>query len=190
MPHLSLFLVNLCCLLLIAHGSASAQDPICSDDSRFENRRLAEDKIDNICQTYKNKVMLVVNTASRCAYTDQYDGLEALYRKYRRQGLVVIGFPSNDFGAQEPGTEKSIKDFCRLTYGVEFPMYSKTKVIGRHADPFYQKLKQVSGQSPRWNFHKYLIDRKGHLVNSYRSSVSPKNSQLIDDIEHALNRPE
>ena len=130
--------------------------------------------------------MLVVNTASKCGFTPQYDGLEKLYRDYRDKGLVVIGFPSNDFGQQEPGSEDKIQDFCRLTYGVEFPMYAKTKILGETADPFYKALITASGQTPKWNFHKYLINREGRLIGSYSSFVKPQSSELIQAIEAAL----
>jgi glutathione peroxidase len=130
--------------------------------------------------------MLVVNTASRCAFTDQYEGLEAIHAKYQDQGLAVIGFPSNDFGNQEPGSEVKIKQFCRLTYGVQFPMYEKTRVTGDNADPFYQALSQAAGKAPGWNFHKYLINRQGELVGSYSSFVDPQSSTLTDAIEGLL----
>jgi len=159
---------------------------VCNNDSEFIKRRLSGNQQDNICETYKGKVMLIVNTASRCAYTDQYDGLEKLYANYKQQGLVVLGFPSNDFGSQEPGDEKSIKEFCRLTYGVEFPMYAKTKIKGDNADSFYMALAKAANQRPRWNFHKYLLNRKGELIGSYSSSVKPDNKTLLDTIEQAL----
>lgn len=169
--------------------SAYADDKknyICNDENQFVMRRLASEQQDNICAVYKGQIMLVVNTASRCGYTDQYDDLEKLYSEYKNRGLVVIGFPSNDFGRQEPGSEKNIKNFCRLTYGVEFPMYSKTIVKGIDADPFYKKLAEASGQTPRWNFHKYLIDRDGKLAGSYRSGVEPYDKQIIQTIEKLL----
>ena len=144
--------------LLPSYLSAeSGNHQICSEDSGYLHRRLDSDQQENLCEVYAGKVLLVVNTASRCAYTEQYDGLEKLYAKYQSQGLVVIGFPSNDFGNQEPGDERSIKDFCQLTYGVQFPMYAKTQVKGITADPFYAALISASGESPAWNFHKYMI---------------------------------
>lgn len=159
---------------------------VCKNDSQFIKRRLSGSEMDNICETYKGKVMLIVNTASRCAYTDQYDGLEKLYANYKTQGLVVLGFPSNDFGKQEPGDEKTIKEFCRLTYGVEFPMYAKTKIKGEHADSFYRALASAAKQSPKWNFHKYLLNRKGELIGSYSSAIKPDNKELLSKIEQAL----
>ncbi len=160
----------------------------CSELLDFNVKTLAEGQLVNLCEQYQGNVILVVNTASRCAYTDQYDSLEKLYREYKDSGLVVLGFPSNDFGNQEPGTEKEIKSFCRLTYGVEFPMFSKTRVAYRNADPFYRKLAEVSGSYPQWNFHKYLIDSDGKFVSSYKSSIDPMDSQVLNRIQAELKR--
>lgn len=168
----------------LAAGDNAPQ--ICTENSQYIKRQLGKNLQDNICQKYAGKVMLIVNTASRCAYTGQYDGLEKLYEKYKEKGLVVIGFPSNDFGQQEPGTEKSIKEFCRLTYGVKFPMYEKTIVKGNEADPLYKALAKAAGTSPNWNFHKYLLNRNGQLTGSYFSNTSPDNKALINAIEQAL----
>ncbi len=166
--------------------TVTTKNVICGSHDSFKIRRLNSDQADEICSTYKGKVMLVVNTASRCAYTDQYAGLEKLYENYREKGLVVIGFPSNDFGGQEPGTEKVIKNFCRLTYGVKFPMYAKTQVIGEGASPIYKALYRATDSTPRWNFHKYLIDRNGNVVENFGSSVSPENNTLTGAIERLL----
>jgi glutathione peroxidase len=161
---------------------------ICADSGAagYVHRQLASDDSDNFCETYRGKVVLVVNTASRCAFTDQYDGLEELYATYREQGLVVVGFPSNDFANQEPGSESSIKKFCRLTYGVQFPMYAKTHVRGEQADPLYKALAEAAGESPRWNFHKYLIDREGRLAGSFSSFTKPHSKKLRQAIEGLL----
>jgi len=160
---------------------------ICTPASEFNKRRLASDRIDNICQQYAGKVMLIVNTASKCAFTSQYEGLETLYKRYRDQGLVVIGFPSNDFGGQEPGAEKQIQEFCVNTYAIEFPMYEKTRVSGESIDPLYQALINASGSKPRWNFHKYLVDRQGRLIDSYSSITKPLSTKLVTTIETLLN---
>ena len=149
-------------------------------------RRLNSDEIVNLKEAYGGKVILVVNTASKCAFTDQYEGLEALYETYEGKGLVVLGFPSNDFGGQEPGTEKQIQNFCRLTYGIRFPMFAKTSVTKDYADPFFTGLAEAAGRYPKWNFHKYLIDRDGRLVDDYLSSTSPQNNTLIEAIEALL----
>jgi len=134
----------------------------------------------------QGKVVLVVNTASKCAYTPQYDGLEKLYERYRERGLVVAGFPSNDFAGQEPGTEPQIREFCRLTYAVEFPMFEKVRVRGAAADPFYSYLAREAGEAPRWNFHKYLLDRDGRVVASFPSNVRPDDRRLVAMIEELL----
>jgi len=160
----------------------------CSELLDFDVKTLNKGQLVNLCEEYQGKVLLVVNTASRCAYTDQYESLEKLYTQYRENGLVVLGFPSNDFGHQEPGTEKEIKAFCKMTYGVDFPMFSKTRVAYRNADPFYKKLAEASGTYPQWNFHKYLIGSDGNLVKSYPSAIDPLNSTVLKDIENELRR--
>lgn len=173
--------------LLILLGSLlawSGQASACAGTLDFDMRTLAGEEVVNLCDAYRDKVVLIVNTASKCAYTDQYEGLEKLYERYRDRGLVVLGFPSNDYGGQEPGTEKQIKTFCRLTYSVKFPMFEKTRAREDVADPLYLKLGQLAGEFPRWNFHKYLLDRDGNLVGSYRSSVTPE--KLTGKIESLL----
>lgn len=139
----------------------------------------------SLCQ-YAGKVILVVNTASYCGFTSQYDGLEKLYARLKGQGLVVLGFPSNDFGEQEPGTEKEIADFCRMTYGVEFPMVGKSIVKGKGANPFYLKLAEVTGSRPKWNFHKYLINRDATQVVAYSSLTKPDDKDLLGKIDEFL----
>jgi len=138
-----------------------------------------------MCQ-FAGKVVLVVNTASRCAFTPQYEGLELLHKTYGEQGLVVVGFPSNDFGNQEPGDATQIKDFCETTYGVKFPLASKTAVTGPQAHPLYQALFKQTGQVPGWNFHKYLIDHTGTQVVSLPSQVQPTSARMVELIEARL----
>lgn len=147
--------------------------------------RLQDEAPQSLCQ-YAGKAILVVNTASFCGFTKQYEGLEALYRDYKDKGLVVLGFPSNDFGKQEPGTDKEIADFCTNTYAVKFPMFSKSTVIGSGRNPLYTDLAKATGQSPQWNFHKYLIDRTGKAVQSFGSDVTPQSKQLVSAIEKIL----
>lgn len=154
-------------------------------DQQF--KRLQDDAPQNLCQ-YAGKVALVVNTASYCGYTSQYEGLEALYAKYRERGLVVLGFPSNDFGGQEPDGSKQIADFCFNTYGVKFPMFAKSVVTGKNANPLHAQLASASGQAPEWNFHKYLVGRDGKLVASFPSRVTPQDGKLVAAIEKALVR--
>jgi len=173
--------------LVPAQESASSTKPqICGGDDAYIVRKLDSEEQQDFCEIYKNKVVLVVNTASRCGYTYQYEDLEKLYSEYRERGFAVVGFPSNDFGNQEPGKEKSIKSFCRLTYGVKFPMYAKTRVRGQDADPLYRTLADAAGQSPSWNFHKYLIGRDGRLAGSYGSSVEPRSDTIVQAIERLL----
>lgn len=140
---------------------------------------------DNLCR-YEGQVVLVVNTASYCGYTKQYEGLEKLYQKYKGRGLVVLGFPSNDFGKQEPGSNAEVADFCERTYKVRFPMYEKSVVAGAEANPLYKGLAAKTGEAPKWNFHKYVLDRKGEPVGSFPSKVTPDDPQLVAAVEKAL----
>jgi glutathione peroxidase len=149
-------------------------------------RRLASSEEVNLCEAYSGKVLLVVNTASKCGNTPQYDGLEKLYKQYGEDGLVVLGFPSNDFMGQEPGSEDQIEEFCRLTYGVEFPMFEKTSVKEDNAGPFYAALAASAGTYPTWNFHKYLIGRDGSLISEFSPRTQPYDDKLVAAIEQAL----
>ena len=158
---------------------------VCQSVLQHQFPRLQDDAPQNLCQ-YAGKVVLVVNTASYCGFTSQYEGLEALYAKYQSQGLVVLGFPSNDFGKQEPGSSKEIADFCFNTYGVKFPMFAKSVVSGKQANPLFMSLMNTTGKSPQWNFHKYLIDRSGKGISSFASNVSPSTPALVKAIEKAL----
>jgi glutathione peroxidase len=136
----------------------------------------------SLCQ-YAGKVLLVVNTASECGYTPQYEGLEALYRKYRDRGLVVLGFPMNDFGGQEPGSNQAILKFCVNQYAIDFPMFGKTEL---KKNPLYTELEKATGAAPRWNFHKYLVDRSGRQVLSFDTRVGPDDPKLVGAIEKLL----
>lgn len=147
--------------------------------------RLQDETPQNLCQ-YAGKVVLVVNTASYCGFTSQYEGLEAMYAKYGSKGLVVLGFPSNDFGKQEPGSSKEIADFCFNTYGVKFPMFSKSVVSGATPNPLFANLIKITGKAPAWNFHKYLIDRNGKVIDNFASKVTPTDKQLVAEVEKAL----
>lgn len=158
----------------------------CPPTLDFKKRELASDNIVDLCEAYRGKVVLIVNTASRCAYTPQYEGLENLYGRYKDDGFVVLGFPSNDFGGQEPDGEGQVKNFCRLTYGVRFPMFEKVHAKRDRADPLYQKLAELSGSFPKWNFHKYLIARDGRLVDHYPSATKPQSHRLVANIEALL----
>lgn len=149
--------------------------------------RLQDEVPQDLCQ-YAGKVVLVVNTASFCGFTRQYEGLERLHARYRARGFVVLGFPSNDFGQQEPGSAKQIAEFCENTFGVRFPMFTKTRVSGPDADPLFAELSRLSGP-PRWNFYKYLIGRDGKLIANYSSLTDPMDRKLIAEIERALTAP-
>ena len=135
---------------------------------------------------FKGKVLLIVNTASECGYTPQYDGLEKLYRRYRDRGFAVLGFPANDFGGQEPGSNKEIAQFCQVNYGITFPVFAKTAVIGKNANPLFRELAAKTGQPPRWNFHKYLLDRTGQPVATFESRVEPEDRRITSQIEKLL----
>lgn len=162
-------------------GAASASCPALLNHTFA---RLQDEKPQSLCQ-YSGKVILVVNTASYCGFTSQYKGLEALHDKYKDRGLVVLGFPSNDF-AQEKATNQEIADFCESTFGVKFPMFTKTAVTGDAAAPFFKQLSQSPGQRPKWNFYKYLIGRDGKLIDSYSSMTSPESRSLVQAVEKSL----
>ena len=136
--------------------------------------------------SFRGKVLLIVNTASECGYTPQYEGLEKLYRRYRDKGFAVLGFPANDFGGQEPGSNKGIAEFCRLNYGVTFPMFAKTAVVGASANPLFRELAARTGKPPRWNFHKYLLDKAGQPVAVFESAVEPEDRRITAEIEKLL----
>ena len=140
---------------------------------------------ENLCQ-YQGKVVLVVNTASYCGYTPQYKGLQALNEKYKSKGLVILGFPSNDFGAQEPGSNKEIADFCDRTYAVKFPMFAKTSVKETGGSPVFDALAEATGDRPKWNFHKYLIARDGKTAVSFPSKVEPDSKEFVAKVEELL----
>ncbi len=151
-------------------------------DHKFAN--LMDEPI-SLCQ-FGGKVLLIVNTASECGYTPQYDGLEKLYRRYRSKGFMVLGFPANDFGAQEPGSDQEIAQFCRVNYGITFPVFAKTSVVGAKANPLFKELAAKTGKPPRWNFHKYLLDKAAQPVAVFESAVEPENRQVIAPIEKLL----
>jgi glutathione peroxidase len=152
---------------------------------RYTFKKLQTGEAQSLCQ-FQGKVLLIVNTASYCTYTKQYEGLEAMYRKYRDRGLVVVGFPSNDFGSQEPGSNKEIAEFCRTTYGVQFPMFEKSSVARLDANPLYTELAAKTGAAPKWNFHKYVVDRNGTPVASFASDVTPDSPKLVELLERLL----
>ncbi|HYP13250.1 MAG TPA: glutathione peroxidase [Bryobacteraceae bacterium] len=135
---------------------------------------------------YSGKVLLLVNVASKCGYTPQYAGLQSLYQKYKDKGLVVIGVPANNFGGQEPGTNEEIKTFCTRNYNVTFPMMSKVSVKGEDADPLYKHLTATKGGDVKWNFTKFLVDKKGNVVERFESKAAPDSAEVTAAIEKAL----
>ena len=174
-------------LSLIAVAVVSAPAAACESTLLdHEMRYLASKDQANLCEAYEGKVLLMVNTASKCGNTRQYDGLEALNEEYGERGLVVLGFPSNDFMGQEPGTEEEIQEFCRLTYGVEFPMFEKISVKEGNAHPLYASLAEAAGTYPTWNFHKYLVGRDGQLIAEFSPRPQPHDDGLVSAIEQAL----
>jgi glutathione peroxidase len=174
-------------LLLVGLGGVGAAQAACSDLLKAEFRPLAGKEKASLCSQFEGQVLLVVNTASKCGFTPQYEGLEALHQKFSSQGFAVLGFPSNDFMGQEPGTEAQIQEFCTLTYGVKFPMFEKVSVKQGGAVPFYDELaKQAGGDYPGWNFHKYLIGRDGKVVRDFGSRTRPDDPELVSAIEAAL----
>ena len=166
-----------------APPSRSAE-PTCPPilDHKFAN--LMDEPI-SLCQ-FRGKVVLIVNTASECGYTPQYDGLEKIYRRYRDKGFVVLGFPANDFGGQEPGSNQQIAQFCQVNYGITFPVFAKTAVGGANANPLYRQLATRTGQPPKWNFHKYLVDKSGQQITTFESAVEPEDRRLTAQIEKLL----
>jgi len=173
-------LITLIFLTLISEASMAA----CPAVLNHRINDLDGNAID-LCQ-FAGRVVLAVNTASYCGNTSQYKGLESLYQKYKDRGLVVIGFPANDFGGQEPGSARQIKEFCELTYGVKFPMVEKTSVVPGKANPVFAQLASMTGEAPEWNFHKYLISRDGSRAFSFAARTQPESSQVVARIEQLL----
>ena len=175
--------ILLCALLVVAPG---AQAIDCDQsDVNVEMRRLLG-KPENVCQSYGGKVMLIVNVASHCGFTSQYEGLEKVYKTYREQGLVVLGFPSGDFMGQEFDDEGEIQKFCKSNFGVSFPMFGKTAVKGEQANPLFKTLTAKTGEAPGWNFNKYLVGRDGKVIAHYGSTTKPDSKDLKKAIETAL----
>lgn len=163
--------------------------PACPALLRHTFPRLQDDAPQDLCQ-YTGKVLLVVNTASYCGFTSQYEGLEQLYARYKDKGLVVLGFPSNQFGNQEPGSSKEIADFCYNTYGVKFPMFAKSDVRGDNANALYVELARATGTTPKWNFYKYVVNRSGKPVDSFSSLTTPNDGKIVKLIEKLLASPQ
>ncbi len=175
MRMMSLLLLTATALLPVA-ASAACTGPL--------NHKLTtlQGQPADLCE-YSGKVVMVVNTASYCGNTPQYKALESLYEKYKDQGFVVLGFPANDFGGQEPGSNKEVADFCERTYKVRFPMFSKSSVVQHGDNPVIPELAAATGDWPEWNFHKYLIDRSGKQIKSFAASTNPANPDVVGQVE-------
>lgn len=182
---INIVLVSLAALAVQAPARAAAP-PACPALLQHTFPRLQDEQPQSLCQ-YTGRVLLVVNTASFCGFTPQYEGLERLHARYQAAGLVVLGFPSNDF-AQEQGSNQEIAEFCANTFGVRFPMFAKSAVRGHDANPLFRELAARSGRAPRWNFHKYLVGRDGQVLASYGSMTRPDDPALLRAIEQALAR--
>jgi len=172
-------------------GSAVAAGPRAAGGGLLDHsfRPLAGKTAVDLRKAYAGQVLLVVNTASKCGFTPQFEALEAMHARYKPQGFAVLGFPSGDFREQEFTDEKAIREFCTLTYGVKFPMFEKVHVIGPQATPLYRQLAKDAGEAPKWNFHKYLIGRDGRLVASFGSKTRPDDAEVVAAVERALKAP-
>lgn len=174
--------------LAIAAALPAAAAPACPALLQQVQPRLQDEKPVDLC-TFAGKVLLVVNTASYCGYTPQYKALETLQRRYATRGLVVLGFPTNDFGQQEPGSNGEIAAFCENTFGVKFPMFAKSTVLssaGPAMNPLFAALAKRTGEAPKWNFHKYLVSRSGEPVAAFASAVDPEDPKLVQVVERLL----
>src|SRR3954465_701482 len=186
MSRIAVVILALAAAMPLPAASQAATGGSCPALLNQQFPRLQDEVPQSLCQ-YSGKVLLVVNTASFCGFTPQYEALEKLHAKYREAGLVVLGFPSNDF-AQETGSNKEIADFCENTFGVKFPMFSKSAVRGSDANPLFRQLAAQSGRAPLWNFHKYLISPEGKVVDNYSSLTRPDDPALVRKLERELAR--
>lgn len=177
--------------LIILFSAISMSTTTTTVDSVYEFKPTNINGKETSLSEFKGKVLLIVNTASECGFTPQYEGLQALYEKYSDQGFAVLGFPANNFGGQEPGTDEEIKKFCKANYGVSFPMFSKVSVKGEDQHPLFKYL--TSADNPdftgeiKWNFEKFLIGKNGKLLHRFRSKVKPQSDEISRAIQEALN---
>ena len=177
-------LMQMAALIVISCAASRASACTALLDHRFTS---LQGKPVNLC-AFTNRPILIVNTASKCGYTPQFEKLEALHKQYGKRGLVVLGFPSNDFN-QELASNKEIANFCLLTYAIEFPMIEQGAVTGAKASPLFRALAAASGEAPQWNFHKYLIAPDGKTVYGFRSAVEPDAPEIITRVQSMLKRP-
>jgi len=172
------------CLVFIMPAQAAEPANACPALLNYRLTSLQGDPVD-LCQ-YSGRVVLMVNTASFCGNTPQYAALEKIYETMQARGVTVIGFPANDFGEQEPGSNTEIAQFCKLTYKVKFPMMAKSGVTRHNANPIFRQLIRATGDAPEWNFHKYLISRDGKTVQSFAADMQPDDPKLLQAIERLI----
>ena len=165
-------------------GGVALSEPACPSTLDFRFPDLVTDAPRDLC-AYRGQVVLIVNTASQCGFTPQYEGLQKLYARYRDRGFVVLGFPSDDF-AQEPDSNRKIAQFCQVNYGVSFPMFDKSSVTGARANGLFKLLAAQTGRAPQWNFYKYLLDRQGRPVEAWSSMTGPGDRRVAARIEQLL----
>lgn len=180
---LSLLLVA---VLLVSPLSAQA---VCQQPILDKTERRLVGGEENLCQAYGGQVVLVVNTASKCGFTPQYEALEALYQDRKQKGFVVLGFPSDQFLGQEFDDEQEIATFCKVNYGVTFPLFRKSDVKGKNANPLFKELSEATGKQPSWNFNKYLIGRDGRVIAHFGSKVKPDSAEITQAVDAALAQP-
>ena len=178
-------LLLVCCAALLCGWLSPAAANNCPTTLNHTLPRLQDEKPQALC-AHAGRVLLVVNTASQCGFTPQYKALETLHERYAARGLVVLGFPSNDFGKQEPGSNQEIAAFCEDQFSVRFPMFAKAPVTGAAAQPFWKALNQAAQDQPRWNFHKYLVARNGRQVRSFPSETDPLSPAFVRELERML----
>lgn len=184
--------MNLITLAVTAATSLFSISSTASTKTNIHDLLVKDINMNNVnLSDYEGKVLLIVNVASKCGYTKQYTGLQKIYEKYKDQGFVVLGFPCNDFGGQEPGSNEEISDFCSLNFNVTFPMFNKVKVLGNDKHPLFEVLtnNSVTGKSDvKWNFEKFIIDKKGNVVDRFRSITKPESGKITSLIEKELNK--
>ena len=178
--------------LILTLSAATALFNISNSDGNIKDLVVKDIELNEVkLSDYSNNVLLIVNVASKCGYTKQYSGLQKIYETYKDQGFTVLGFPCNDFGGQEPGSNNEIQEFCSVNFNVTFPMFDKVKVLGDAKSPLFEELtnNEVTGKSDiKWNFEKFLIDKKGNVVKRFRSSTEPEDEEITSLIEKELKK--